>query len=250
LVFALTTVRDWRGELIRFAKWPAEGDQVRKTFFEAAGEIKLVEMEGKRELRELPSYSEEIGLDLGKPRDRFKWFLASMLFAKRISAKIAKRTYMEFERAGITTPEKILDAGWDKLVEVLDSGGYVRYDFSTATKLLKVSKSLKGRYGSLENLHASAKDSWALEKRLLEFRGVGPTTVNIFLRELRSVWEKADPKVSRLAADVARKLGLKKGEIKSLESQLVRLGLEYCKPKRCQGCPVRKGCKGFRVQAR
>jgi len=30
-------------------------------------------------------------------------------------------------------PEKILEAGWDKLVEVLDRGHYVRYDFSTTT---------------------------------------------------------------------------------------------------------------------
>lgn len=208
-------------------------------------------MEVKRKLKGLPSYSGELGLNLGKPKDRFKWFLASMLFAKRISAEIAKRTYTEFERAGINTPEKILDAGWDKLVEILDSGGYVRYDFSTATKLLEVSKSLKEKYGSLENLHASAGDSGDLEKRLLEFRGVGPTTINIFLRELRSVWEKADPKVSRLAEDVAKKLGLeKKSEIKSLESQLVRLNLKYCKLQRCQNCPVRNGCKEFKVYIR
>ncbi len=206
-------------------------------------------MEVKRKLKELPSYPRELGLNLGKPKDRFKWFLASMLFAKRISAEIAKRTYMEFERAGINTPEKILDAGWDKLVEILDSGGYVRYDFSTATKLLEVSKSLKEKYRSLENLHASAKDSGDLEKRLLEFRGVGPTTVNIFLRELRFVWRKADPKVSRLAADVASKLGLEKeSEIKSFASQLVRLNLKYCKSRKCQSCPVRNCCKEFMVQ--
>ena len=213
-----------------------------------ADKILLVKMEVKGKLKGLPSYSGELGLNLGKPKDRFKWFLASMLFAKRISAEIAKRTYTEFERAGINTPEKILDAGWDKLVEILDSGGYVRYDFSTATKLLEVSKSLKEKYKSLENLYASAKDSEDLEKRLLEFKGVGPTTINIFLRELRSVWEKADPKVSRLSADVARKLGLEKeSEIKSLESKLVRLSLKYCKPQRCQNCPVRNGCKEFRV---
>ena len=208
----------------------------------------MVRTELKRKLKGLPSYSEELGLDLRKPKDRFKWFLASMLFAKRISAEIAKKTYMEFEEAGITTPEKILDAGWDKLVEVLDSGGYVRYDFSTATKLLDVSKSLKEKYGSLENLHASAKDGGELEKKLLEFKGVGPTTVNIFLRELRPAWKKANPNVSRLAADVARKLGLREGETKSFESQLVRLDLEYCKPKRCQSCTVKKGCKEFRAQ--
>lgn len=208
-------------------------------------------MRVKQKLKRLPSYSEELGLDLGEPRDRFKWFLASMLFAKRISAEIAKRTFAGFERAGITTPEKVLDAGWDKLVEVLDSGGYVRYDFSTATKLLGISELLKKKYGSLEKLHASARDSKELENKLLEFKGVGPTTVNIFLRELRPAWEKADPKVSRLATDVARKLGLREdGEIKSLESQLVKVGLEYCKPKRCQSCPVKKSCRESRVHTR
>jgi endonuclease III len=204
-------------------------------------------MEAKRKLRRLPSYSEELGLDLRKPEDRFKWFLASMLFAKRISTKMAKRTYGEFERAGITTPERILDAGWDRLVEILDSGGYTRYDFSTATKLLDVSRSLKERYGSLERLYASAVDNRELEKKLLEFKGVGPTTVNIFLRELRPVWEKADSKPSCLAVNAARKLGLSENEMKSLESQLVRLSLEYCKPKRCQSCPVKESCKNPKV---
>lgn len=213
-----------------------------------ADRILLVKMKVKGKLKELPSYSGELGLNLRNPKDRFKWFLASMLFAKRISAEIAKRTYMEFEKAGINTPEKILDAGWDKLVEVLDSGGYVRYDFSTATKLLEVSKSLKEKYKSLENLYAIAKDSEDLERRLLEFKGVGPITINIFLRELRSVWGKADPKVSRLADDAAKKLGLEKeGEIKSLESQLVRLNLKYCKPQKCRSCPARNSCKEFRV---
>jgi hypothetical protein len=46
----------------------------------------------------LQSYSQELGLDLTKPKDRFKWFLASVLFAKRISAETAKETYLYFEQ--------------------------------------------------------------------------------------------------------------------------------------------------------
>ncbi|MFQ6074605.1 MAG: hypothetical protein ACE5Z5_00525, partial [Candidatus Bathyarchaeia archaeon] len=64
------------------------------------------------ELSRLQSYSEELGLDLTTPEGRFKWFLASVLFAKRISAEIAKRTYRRFEEEGLTTPERILEAGW------------------------------------------------------------------------------------------------------------------------------------------
>ncbi|MEM3727444.1 MAG: hypothetical protein QXG49_03565, partial [Candidatus Bathyarchaeia archaeon] len=91
----------------------------------------------KKAFLNFPSYPEKFGLELTKPKDRFKWFLASMLFAKRISSKIAEKTFMKLIEAGLTTPKKILEAGWDKLVEILDSGGYVRYDYSTATNILE-----------------------------------------------------------------------------------------------------------------
>ena len=193
----------------------------------------------------LPTYTQELGLDLGKAEDRFRWFLASILFAKRISARVAKRTYREFEKEGIVTPETILGAGWDKLVEVLDCGGYVRYDFSTASNLLQIAATLKERYGSLENLHARATDSRDLEKRLLEFKGVGPTTVNIFLRELRGVWDKARPQPSLLAREAASRLGLADEELElpNLESSLVKLSLEFCKARKCSVCPVKAECR-------
>jgi endonuclease III len=199
----------------------------------------------KERLLTLPTYSKELGLDLEKADDRFKWFLASILFSKRISSEIARRTYREFEGEGIVTPEQIIEAGWERLVEVLDSGGYVRYDFSTASNLLEVMGSLKERYGSLENLYTQAKDSQDLEKRLLEFKGVGPATVNIFLRELKPVWERAIPLLSPLAREVAAKLRLEEKELEapSLESSLVRLKLDFCKRKKCPECPVKEACR-------
>jgi endonuclease III len=193
----------------------------------------------------LITYSQELGLDLKTEEDRFKWFLASLLFAKRISSEVAKRTYREFEKEGIVTPESITGAGWDKLVEVLDSGGYVRYDFSTASNLLEIAASLREKYGSLEVLYIQSQDSRELEKRLLEFKGVGPTTVNIFLRELKAVWEKARPQLSPLAREVASRLGLGEEELEfpTVESALVRLNLEFCKRRKCSSCPVREGCQ-------
>jgi endonuclease III len=195
----------------------------------------------EEKLLRLSTYSEELGLDLTRPEDRFKWFLASILFAKRISAKIAKKTYHSFEEEELTTPASILDVGWDRLVQVLDSGGYVRYDFSTATNLLGIIGKLKERYGRLEELHRSSEDSRDLETRLLEFKGVGPVGVNIFLRELRGIWEKAKPKPSRMAVKMAKQLNVEVVEV--YESTLVRLNLEYCKKRRCEECPVRNYCK-------
>ncbi len=193
-------------------------------------------------LSRLPSYSEELGLDLSKPADRFKWFLASILFAKRISAEIAKKTYLHFEQEDLVSPDAILAAGWDRLVKVLGAGGYARYDSSTANALLGISKTLKEKYGDLERLYAQSVSSEDLENRLLEFKGVGPVGVNIFLRELRGVWEKAKPKPSPMAIATAQKIGLNLKDVESCESQLVRLNLEYCKKRRSFECPLKESC--------
>jgi len=131
-------------------------------------------------------YSKDLGINLklGKEEELFKWFLACLLFGKPIQQEVAKRTYFEFQKEGILSPEKILEAGWNKLVEILDRGHYVRYDFSTATKLLEISKELKEKYGNIKNLLKSAKNKKDLEIRLLEFKGIGPVTVRIFLKDL------------------------------------------------------------------
>ena len=199
-------------------------------------------MHVKEALSKLQSYSKELGLDLTKAEDRFKWFLASILFAKRISAETAKETYLYFEQEDLTSPDAILEAGWDRLVEVLDSGGYTRYDFSTATNLLGIAKTLKEKYGDLERLHAESSSPTDLERRLQEFKGVGPVGVSIFLRELRGIWEKAKPKPSPLAVATAQKIGLNLEDAERYESQLVRLNLEYCKKRRSSECPLKDNC--------
>lgn len=199
----------------------------------------------KQKLSSILTYSQQLGLDLEREEDRFKWFLASILFSKRISSKIAERTYRDFEKEKILTPEAIINAGYDKVVQVLDAGGYVRYDFSTASNLLNMAEKLKEEYGSLENLYDQAKDSKDLEKKLTEFKGVGPTTLNIFLRELKWVWGKANPPISTLAKQVMARLDLEEEALKepSLESHLVRINLEFCKKKRCSVCPLDEMCK-------
>ncbi|HID17090.1 TPA: hypothetical protein EYP26_02210 [Candidatus Bathyarchaeota archaeon] len=203
-----------------------------------------MEEELKEILSRFPSYPEVFGLDLAKPEGRFKWFLASMLFAKRISSKIAVKTFTKFVKEGLTTPGRILEAGWDKLVEALDSGGYVRYDYSTATNLLEAAKRLKERYGeSLERLYEGAGGPKELEELLREFKGVGPVAASIFLRELRGVWAKARPKLSTGAVEAGRRLKLGRREIEKFEGKLVRLNLEFCKERKCGECPFRNFCK-------
>jgi len=140
-------------------------------------------------------FSSSLGINLqgGKEEEIFKWFLASVLFGKRISFHTAIKTYEQFKSCNVLTPKAITNTGWDGLVKLLDDGGYVRYDFSTASQLLDSVKQLQQNYGTLTELHKKAKNPKDLENMLLQFKGIGPVTTNIFLRELRTIWKNADP---------------------------------------------------------
>jgi len=185
-------------------------------------------------------YSEElgIGLDLKADGELFKWFLASLLFGARISETIAKRTYRSFERYDLVVPENILDAGWDFLVNpVMREGGYVRYDEKTSRRVLHNCDMLLKEYeGSLNSLHERAVDGQDLEQRLLAFYGVGPVTVNIFLRELRPFWKKDNVEPSRNVKELARRhrididsLDRKSISFARVEAGLIRLRKELAR---------------------
>lgn len=131
--------------------------------------------------------SKDLSINLSSKQEGefFKWFLACLLFGKPIQQNVAKRTYFEFVKERLTTPSAIINAGWDKLVEVLDKGHYVRYDFSTATKLLDIAKTLTEKYGSVTALIKRSKKTKELSKHLQEFKGIGPVTSRIFMGEIR-----------------------------------------------------------------
>lgn len=176
-------------------------------------------------------YSEELGISLegmGDP-ELFKWFLASVLFGTRISECIAEKTYRSFERHNLLDPARILEAGWDFLVSpVMREGGYVRYDEKTSRQVLRNCDMLIREYGgSLNRLHDTAEDPKNLERRVDDFYGIGPVTVNIFLRELRPFWQKADPEPLPVVAALAARYGidLSRFDHKSLEFARLEAGL-------------------------
>ncbi len=133
--------------------------------------------------------AKDLGIRLAarEEQELFKWFLACLLFGKPIQRQVAERAFLTFVAAGLLSPDAILRAGWDELVRLLDEAHYVRYDFSTATRLLHVSKELKERYGTLANLLAQSRTPQELSTRLQEFKYIGPKTAQIFLREVRPV---------------------------------------------------------------
>jgi len=156
-------------------------------------------------------FATALGIDLAAADagERFRWFLAAVLYGAPIPEALARRSWGEFAKRGIVTPQGIAATGWDGLVAILDAGGYVRYDYKTATKLLEMSDALLRDYGGdLDALHAAAASPRDLENRVKALaKGVGDTTVGIFLRELRGVWRLADPPLSPLAFAAAVRLG-------------------------------------------
>ncbi len=195
---------------------------------EAHGEVTI------ESLKESPTYAEELGIDLGLRNDEeiFKWFLASVLFGAPIYETVAGRTYRSFARHNLLTPGRILEAGWSFLVNpIMREGGYVRYDEKTSREILRNCEQLNADYGgSLNRLHQVSENGRDLESRLLTFYGVGPVTVNIFLRELRPHWNKADPAPLSIVTRLARRYGLdldsldRKGpSFVRIEAGLVRL---------------------------
>ena len=115
----------------------------------------------------------------------FKWLLASFLFGKRISQKVAAATWRVLvEVHGRDTPEKLCRCTHAELVRMLGEGGYARYDHSTADRLSLLCRTLIEDYrGRVLDLAEATGNREGLERRLLEFAGIGPVTVGIFMRE-------------------------------------------------------------------
>ncbi|MCQ4269759.1 DNA methylase [Pseudomonas kuykendallii] len=134
----------------------------------------------------------QLNIDLvhGDEAALFRWLIASFLFGKRIQGEIAAQAYRVIvDRHGLDTPRKLCACSQRQLVRMLGEARYVRYDESTAARLLKLGRKLMDEYdGAVGAIQARSEDRAAFEKRLAQFEGVGPKTVEIFMREAASVW--------------------------------------------------------------
>ena len=119
----------------------------------------------------------------------FKWLLASFLMGKRIQAEIAAQAYRVIvDQHGRDTPRKLAHCSHRELVAMLGEAHYVRYDETTAERLLALARRLNDEYaGKVSNMLEASTDRRAFEKRLTEFDGIGPKTVEIFMRDASAV---------------------------------------------------------------
>jgi hypothetical protein len=171
-------------------------------------------------------FSLEMGIDVDRgDREIDRWFLAATMFGTRISWTIVERTYATLVGAGVGTIAEAGTRTWQELVDLLDAGGYARYDERTATRLLDLAVAVRERHGRISALVA-LRDPHVLEATLDALPGWGPTTVRLFLRELRGVWPAAEPALDRRAAQAATELVLPVRDVASLRRLAARAGVD------------------------
>jgi hypothetical protein len=210
-------------------------------------------------------FSSELGIDIAvEDTEIERWFLAATLFGTRISAGIAERTFRELAAAGLARIDQVGKVPAAELVELLDAGGYARYDFRTAARLHKLSEVVCDRFGGhVASIRHTSHSYPELSAVLDALPGWGEVTVRLFLRELRGVWPGAQPPFDGRAATAARHLRLVPSgavlsdlahlanlaglDVRDLESGLVRLTLGHHRA--MASCPGGQACTALQMPA-
>jgi endonuclease III len=157
------------------------------------------------------TYADEAGITLkDTPKPLFQLLVLCMLASKPIDAGIAVRAADEIFHAGLRTPDAVLDAQRQTMIDAFGRAGYARYDESSATRLVDIATAVRGHYhGDLRELATAAEaDAGRAAKLLQEFKGIGETGADIFLREVQDTWTWVRPYFDERALGAARELGL------------------------------------------
>ncbi len=211
-------------------------------------------------------FSVELSIDVNAGDAEIdKWFLAATLFGTRISTSVAERAFRVLSENGVNRIAEASERTCDELVELLDTAGYVRYDFRTATRLQALAAVVRDRWdGKAAEIGRRLTDPHDLAAALDDLPGWGRVTVGLFLRELRSVWPGARLPLDGRAAEAASHLGLLDAgtpealehlgaiatragvDARDLEAALVRLALRH---RRQTGCPGGHACTALQHAA-
>ncbi|MBD1586816.1 DNA methylase [Pseudomonas typographi] len=129
----------------------------------------------------------DLGINLGSGGEKalFKWLIASLLMGKRIQAGIAAEAYhVIVDKHAVDTPRKLSQRSHRELVGMLGEGHYSRYDESTAERLSSLAAKLNSDYaGKVTSIREASSDLGEFKQRLQAFDGIGPKTVEIFMRD-------------------------------------------------------------------
>ncbi len=157
------------------------------------------------------TYAAEAGVRISdKPKPLFQLLVLCMLASKPIDATIAMRAGHELFSDGLRTPKAVLDSDRRTMIEAFGRAHYVRYDESSATRLTEIAQRVLDEYsGDLREIARRSDEDINTAKRMLkQFKGIGDTGADIYLREVQDVWTWVRPYFDKRAARAAKSLGL------------------------------------------
>ena len=157
------------------------------------------------------TYARAAGITLkDTPMPLFQLLTLCMLASKPISADIAVDAARELFRQGLRTPGAVRESRRQAVIEAFGRAGYARYDESSATRLADIADTVdRGYHDDLRGLAREAGgDTDAAARLLQQFKGIGRTGADIFLREVQDVWPWARPYFDERTLTTAAELGL------------------------------------------
>ena len=157
------------------------------------------------------TYAEQAGIRRkDKPMSLFQVLALCMLASKPIDATIATQAAHEIFQAGLRTPKAVLEADRSTMIAAFGRSHYVRYDESSATRLADIAQAVHDEYADdLRGLADRSDRDIAKARRLLkQFKGIGDTGADIFLREMQDHWTWVRPFFDGRALAAAKELGL------------------------------------------
>jgi endonuclease III len=157
------------------------------------------------------TYAEEAGIRINdKPMPLFQLLVLCMLASKPIDATTAMRAARELFKTGLRTPKAVLASDRRTMISAFGRAHYVRYDESSATRLTDIAEAVRADYsGDLREIaRRSQHDIRSAARMLKQFKGIGDTGADIYLREAQDVWIWARPYFDDRATSAAKGLGL------------------------------------------
>ncbi|WIM88994.1 endonuclease [Candidatus Mycobacterium wuenschmannii] len=145
-----------------------------------------------------------------KPMPLFQLLVLCMLASKPIDATIAMRAGRELFNDGLKTPKAVLKADRPRMIDAFGRAHYARYDESSATRLTEMAQRVVDEYsGDLREIPRRGCEDVASAKRMLkQFKGIGDTGADIYLREVQDVWTWVRPYFDQRATRTAKSLSL------------------------------------------
>ena len=127
----------------------------------------------------------DLGIDTSTDQGLFDWLLASLLFGRPVQQQVAAKAYRRFKADGWDAPEHFTADDQHPLWHELWEGDYHRMSSVMSEELRDVMRALTADYGgSIARLVRTAGSRAEVSARLERFKGVGPKTAEIFLREV------------------------------------------------------------------